>query len=331
MFNENINDLKNVVPSLGVMKLYKMLIDVYKRGERRYNLNPLEMMKILIALGDKYKLIDKIILLCFGVVKIEDVSVSEEILPISRFKESSLSEDEKKLLQNENEDERPAGLAAPVSILKTNIGTVIIGYDYAYVNKPEYTPNVVLTEEEEKIKNDVDINTDINYPYIKVDGDNNNLLLYPVYKYSDYVEKKQKHENEYFTIDVEHLILKDIYLTNPIKYEDDKERYILKTIDEVDKNTLPNIPGYSFKYTLIKRDKNNKSKLIKHILHYENENGQVLQFINDLNYAIHTIYLNPADNKYYKEKTYLANVKQMIEDNKEISKVEYNDEDYIEE
>ena len=54
MFNENIDDIKNVVPSINIIKLYSMLKDIYKRGQFQYPLTPIDMMKIFISLGNKY-------------------------------------------------------------------------------------------------------------------------------------------------------------------------------------------------------------------------------------------------------------------------------------
>ena len=143
MFNENIKELSNVVPSLSIMKLSSMISDIYKHNKESYLLNEIDMQKLFFNYGDKYTLIDKIIMLLFGVVRVDNYVINEEKIPKERVSENDLSDKE----QNINVKE----LVTPVVELYSNVGTVVIGYDYAYVNYQEYSPSIELSEVQKAI------------------------------------------------------------------------------------------------------------------------------------------------------------------------------------
>ena len=305
MFNENIDEIKNIVPSVNIIKLYSMLKDIYKRGKFQYSLTPIDMMKIFISLGNKYITIDKIILLMFGVKSIKSFEVKEETIPIERFNFNSLSDEEKEALNNEDEIKRPKGLTTPVSVLDTNVGIVVIGYDYAYVAKESFTPNIEISEEDRKISEDDEIKFNINYPYIKIDVYNNELITYPIYTYDIIKDNKQKYNIDYFVINDEKHIFKHCYSKQPIKFdENDTNKYIPKTVEEIygTEHKTPTVNGYEFSRCYYKDLIN-----MKLILEYKDEDDKLFQFINYNDCSVSTISFDYPRNIYMCEKNYFIN------------------------
>ena len=301
MFNENIDDIKTIVPSLNIIKLSQILHDIYKHGKIQYQLTPIDMMKIFISLGDKYKTIDKVILLMFGVKSIKSFKVEEEKIPIERINPNSLTEDEKEAINNEDETKRIKELSAPVSILDTNIGIVVIGYDYAYVAKETFTPNIEISEEDKKIIEDENIKFNINYPYIKIDYENDTLLTYPIYTYDIIRDNKQKYSIDYFFINIDKSIFKHIYNKEPIKMD---ENSMSKTTEEILGNKkLPHVDGYNFVKCFYKNIVN-----MKLVLEYKNnEDDKIFQFINYNDYSVSTVSFDYNNNEYIREKNYFIN------------------------
>ena len=99
MFNENIDDLNDVIPSLAIMRLSFMLKDIYKHAKKPNLLNEVEMQKLYINYGDKYNAIDKVVLLIYGITSINNYKIDEEKIPISRVNIESLNEKEKALIK----------------------------------------------------------------------------------------------------------------------------------------------------------------------------------------------------------------------------------------
>ena len=305
MFNENIDDIKNIVPSINIIKLYSMLKDIYKRGKFQYPLTPIDMMKIFISLGNKYITIDKIILLMFGVKSIKSFEVKEENTPIERFNINSLSDEEKAILNSEEETNKPKVLTTPVSILDTNVGIIVIGYDYAYVAKETFTPNIEISAEDKKISEDNEIKFNINYPYIKIDVYNNELITYPIYPYEIMKNNKQKYNIDYFIINDEKNIFKHCYSKQPIKFdENDTNKYIPKTVEEIygTEHKIPIVEGYEFCRCYYKDLIN-----MKLVLEYKNEDDNLFQFINYNDCSVATVSFNYSTNTYMREKNYFIN------------------------
>lgn len=310
MFNENIKELSNVVPSLSIMKLSSMISDIYKHNKESYLLNEIDMQKLFFNYGDKYTLIDKIIMLLFGVVRVDNYVINEEKIPKERVSENDLSDKE----QNINVKE----LVTPVVELYSNVGTVVIGYDYAYVKKQEYTPNIELTELQKAINEDDNVYYDINYPYVFIDNENNVLEIYPILKYDkDKHILISKYEFDKYIIDLNNSMFKRFYNKDIVKYNENN--CTIKNKEDVYKDKdLPVINKYKFNRIFdktVNKDNILKYKLITEYIS-ENDENKLFQFINNNDYSLETVYYKDNMNCYIHEKTYFINLYNSSEEQK---------------
>lgn len=309
MFNENIKELTNVVPSLSMMKLSSMINDIYKYNKDRYTLNEVDMQKLFFNYGDKYTLMDKIIMLIFGVVKVDNYIINEEKISKDRIPEKELSDKEKDINVKE--------LVTPVIELYSNVGVVVIGYDYAYVKKPEFTPNIELTDMQKALDDDNNILYDINYPYIYIDNENNVLEIYPVLEYDiDKHIATSKHSFDKYVVDINNSMFKRYYNKKYIMF--DEANCNIKDKEEVYKDKdLPHVEGYKFSKIFDKtvtKDNVIKYKLITEYV--SDDEDKVFQFVNCNDYSIETVYYQDRFNTYFHEKTYFINMYNDNEENK---------------
>lgn len=293
MFNENIDDLNDVIPSLAIMRLSFMLKDIYKHAKKPNLLNEIEMQKLYINYGDKYNAIDKVVLLIYGITSINNYKIDEEKIPISRVNIESLNEKEKALYEK---NELPE-LITPKVILETNIGSVVIGYDYAYVRKETFTPNIELTDEQKIMLDDERLTFDVNYPYISIDPDNQIITISPIVSYEVFTMKdKPKHTYEKYIIDIQKYEFKRAHSCEPIKYMEEYE------IIEVAEDKRPNIDNWDYNKSYLIKEGNNE----KLIIEYTKESKQ-FQIITKNDYSISTISFDEQINEYIKEKLYFVN------------------------
>lgn len=290
MFNENISDLKNIIPSIAILRLSDMIKDIYKNTNKQNLLNGVELQKLYINYGDKYTAIDKAIMLIYGITRIDNYKIDEEIINIDRVNILSLNETEKELYDKGKLNK----VATHKLILSTNVGDVVIGYDYAYVRKETYTPNIELTPEQETILNDERLIFDLNYPYIKIDPYKQLIYIHPVITYKIFTkEEEPKHNTETYIIDVNEYKFIKIYSKQPLKETDE--------IINNEKDNFLKVEGWSYDKTFIKR-----GKQIKKVIQYKN-NSNILQFITNQDYSITTISFNDTYKEYIAEKTYFIN------------------------
>ena len=293
MFNENIDDLNDVIPSLAIMRLSFMLKDIYKHAKKPNLLNEVEMQKLYINYGDKYNAIDKVVLLIYGITSINNYKIDEEKIPISRVNIESLNEKEKALY---DKNELPE-LITPKVILETNIGSVVIGYDYAYVRKETFTPNIELTDEQKIMLDDERLTFDVNYPYISIDPDNQIITISPIVSYDVFTMKdKPKYTYEKYIIDIQKYEFKRAHSCEPIKYMEEYE------IIEVSEDKRPNIDNWDYNKSYLIKEGNNEELIIE----YTKESKQ-FQIITKNDYSISTISFDEQINEYIKEKLYFVN------------------------
>lgn len=293
MFNENIEELKDIIPSLAIIKLCAMIRDIYKHAEHPNILNEVDMQKLYINYGEKYTTIDKVILLIYGVTSVSSYRIEEENIPIDRFSKESLSDKEKEKIEKENIKE----LTSPKIIIDSNIGTVVIGYDYAYVRKEEYTPNVELTEKQKTIRDDKTILFNINYPFMRISPDTNDIFVHPVNTYEQYKKLEPfRYNNELYKINTKDYVFIRSYSKKP--YEITEE---MKSVELPDEKIIK-IDNWTYKsshaYT-----KGNKEKLITEYLN----NDKRLQIVANNDYSITIISFNEQLGEYMCEKSYFVN------------------------
>ena len=293
MFNENIDELRDIIPSVAIMRLYAMLKDVYKNGNKPYLLNEVDMQKLYINYSDKYTPIDKVILLTYGITSISNYKIDEETISIERVNIKSLSEKEKGLYDKKELKE----LVTPKVVLDSNVGTVVIGYDYAYVRKETYTPNVEITDEQKVILDDERLVFDMNYPYIHINPDDQILTIRPLIDYDIFTMKTPaKYTYEKYVIDIQKYDFKRFHTKQPYKYTDGCEQ-----IEQQEKD-IPKIEGWEYtKSYLIKKDP--KEKLI---IEYTKDD-KTFQFITNNDYSVATISFDDTLNEYIISKTYFVN------------------------
>lgn len=292
MFNENIDDNVNV-PSLGVLKLSFLLQDMYDN----YTLTPIEMQNLMNHYGDKYTHIDKVIMLIYGITSVKSYILNEEKIDKQRVNNEDLTDKEKQTENNE--------LITPQIVLDTNIGDLVIGYDYAYIKKPTYTPNVELSEIEKIIATDEHINYDINYPFIFIDNHDENLYIIPPIEYNKFIndfinpDSLVQYDNM-FIVNVSSLDMQHIYSAQP--FDQNKGETI-----EVDSESLK-LNNYNYDTSFkITDNKNNFVYLVRqHKSTQPNATDneyKLYQIIVDDHYNIYNIYWN--NDHYICEKLYL--------------------------
>lgn len=289
MFNELIND--NVdVPSLGVLKLYFVLQDLYSNCETTYNLSPIDMQNIMNHYGDKYKHIDKVIMLVYGITSVNSYTLNEEKLDKSRFDPNELTDKEKQAKGNE--------LITPQIVLDTNIGELVIGYDYAYIKKPTYTPNIELSEKTKTILRDERINYNIDYPYIFINPHNEYINVIPPFEYNKYIEMLDTTtDNNIYYINIKTLEMKRFYRHQPLtKTEDETIKQQNKPIE---------IDNYIYDTTFISKQTNNNENYVYLVEQHKNKQDEniLYQLIIDNHYNVYNIYY--IDSYYMCEKLYL--------------------------
>lgn len=293
MFNENIDELHDIIPSIAIIRLCCMVRDIYKHSNTPNMLNEVDMQKLYINYGDKYNPIDKVILLIYGVTSISDYRIDEESIPIDRINKETLSEKEKELYDKGELKE----LTTPKVILNSNVGTVVIGYDYAYVRKEEYTPNVEITDEQKIILEDTRLSFNINYPYISIDPYNNILCVSPIISYKEFtMEEAPKHSIDKYIIDVNRYNFQRIYSKQPYtKYEDYK-------IIDIKPDKILNIDGWEYKQSLLKNNDKKETMIIEYT-----KDDKLFQFIIPNDYSMATISYEDNSGEYIYTKSYFIN------------------------
>ena len=291
MFNENIDD-NATIPSMGVLKLWFVLQDM----KTNYAFTPIDMQNLINHYGDKYKHIDKIIMLIYGVSTVKSYTLNEEKIDKSRVNTNELTDKEKQTDIKE--------LITPQVVLDTNIGELVIGYDYAYVKKPTYTPNVELTAKEKVVSNDERILYNIDYPYIFVDCNNNILKVVPPIDYDTYINSLSDKQDkpDYYEINIESLDMKHIYLCQPFDSNQGEQT------DKITKALELN--DYTFDCNFIIKQCVNDSEDIYLVQQYklmqkesDEEVAKVYQLVIDNHYNVYNIYWR--DSNYICEKLYL--------------------------
>ena len=304
MFNENIDD-KVDVPSMGVLKLWFVLQDM---NLPNYNYTPVDMQNLMNHYGDKYTHIDKVIMLIYGVSTVKSYTLNEEKIDKARVNPKDLTDREKQTDSNE--------LITPQVILDTNIGELVIGYDYAYVKKPIYTPNVELSDKDIAVSTDERIIYNINYPYIFIDCHNETLKVIPPIDYDTYIttlgeqptasdhwnsEAKQRGETDSYIIDIKTLDMRHIYSRQPFDSNDGE------LTDKITKAL--GLSDYTFDCNfIIKSADDNGERLAENIYlvqQYKQTNGgdKLYQLIIDNHYNVYNIYWQNSG--YICEKLYL--------------------------
>ena len=259
MFNENISEDVDV-PSAGVLKLWFVLQDLYCEHLERNNFSPIELQKMINHYGDKYTHTDKVIMLIYGITTVKSFVLNEEKLPKDRFNKDDLSKDE----LNENIKE----LSTTQTILDTNIGELVIGYDYAYVRKTLYTPNVELTGVDKFISEDKRVLYNINYPYIFIDNHNQQLKIIPPVDYDVYIMlNPPKYSEDIYFVDIKSLDMTRLYEREPFNSEQGEETENIKTTID--------IPNYTFnKNFVVKQTEENNQEYIYLVQEYVKQDSE---------------------------------------------------------
>lgn len=291
MFNENIDD-NATIPSMGVLKLWFVLQDM----KTNYGFTPIDMQNLINHYGDKYKHIDKIIMLIYGVSTVKSYTLNEEKIDKSRVNTNELTDKEKQTDVKE--------LITPQVILDTNIGELVIGYDYAYVKKPTYTPNIELTEKERIINDDERIIYNIDCPYIFIDCNKNILKVIPPIDYDTYINALSDTQNkvDYYEINIESLDMKHTYICQP--FDSNKGERTDKITKALELN------DYTFDCNFIIKQCVNDNEDIYLVQQYkatQKENNEevakIYQLVIDNHYNVYNIYWQ--NNDYICEKLYL--------------------------
>lgn len=293
MFNENIEELHDIIPSIAIMRLYDMVKDIYKNGKKQYMLNEVDMQKLYINYGDKYTSIDKVILLIYGITSISEYRIEEEKIPIERVNISTLSEKERTLYDKNELHE----LVTTKIIINSNVGIVVIGYDYAYVKKEIYTPNIEINDDDKVMLDDDRLVFNINYPYISIKPDEQIINISPLIKYDEFImETKPKHSLELYIIDIINYKFTHTYTTKPLEITD-KYKVI-----ELSQDKILKIDNWTYKasYSV----KGEKERLV---VEYINNDNKVFQYICDNDYSISVISFDTEFGEYIKTKTYFIN------------------------
>ena len=293
MFNENIEELHDIIPSIAIMRLYDMIKDIYKNGKKPYMLNEVDMQKLYINYGDKYTAIDKVILLIYGIISISEYRIEEEKIPIERVNISTLSEKERALYDKNELHE----LVTTKIIINSNVGVVVIGYDYAYVRKEIYTPNIEINDDDKVMLDDDRLVFNINYPYISIKPDEQIINISPLIDYDEFIMKtKPKHSLELYTIDVINYKFTHTYSTKPLEITDEYE------VVELSPDKIPTIDGWAYKASYFR--KGEKEQLV---IEYTNDDNKVFYYICDNDYSISVLSYDAESSEYIKTRTYFIN------------------------
>ena len=291
MFNENIDDKANV-PSMGVLKLWFVLQDM---GIQGHNYTPVDMQNLMNHYGDKYTHMDKVIMLIYGVSTVKSYTLNEEKIDKARVNPKDLTDREK---QNDSNE-----LITPQVILDTNIGELVIGYDYAYVKKPIYTPNVELSDKDIAVSSDERIIYNIDYPYIFIDCHNETLKVIPPIDYDTYITTLGEHgETDSYIIDIKTLDMKHIYSRQPFDSNDGE------LTDKITKVLELNDYTFDCNFVIKHGVNENGERLAEDIYlvqQYKQTNGgdKLYQLIIDNHYNVYNIYWQ--NDGYICEKLYL--------------------------
>ena len=286
MFNENI-DNKACVPSTGVFKLWFVLNDIYKNSSIKNELTPIELQQLMNNYGDKYTHIDKIIMLIYGVSVVNSFDLNEEKIAKTRINTADLTD-------KETSDDITE-LITPQIVLDTNIGELVIGYDYAYVKKQLFTPNVDISGIDKLVSEDERVVYNINYPYIYIDNHNEKLKIIPPISYENFIMlSKPEHDIDYYTIDINTLKMVRVYDTQP---------FDISTTERTDKvNKALDIDGYTHDDNYIIRD----GDYLYMVQHYKSSSDdKCYQIVVDNRFNVYNIYWQV--DKYICEKRYLDN------------------------
>lgn len=293
MFNENIEDLHDIIPSIAIMRLHDMINDIYKHSKKPYLLNEVDMQKLYINYGDKYTAIDKVVLLIYGITSVSDFKIEEEKIPIERININTLNDKEKELYDKNELKE----VVATKIVINSNVGEVVIGYDYAYVRKETYTPNIEISDEEKIMLEDDRLIFNINFPYINIKPYEQIVNISPLITYEEFTMKnKPKYDMELYTIDVRNYKFTRIHNKQPIKITDGYEKI------ELTSNKILVLEGWNFETSFAK--KGDKEKLV---IEYKNNNNKIFQYICNNDYSISTISFDDDLNDYIITKTYFIN------------------------
>lgn len=212
MFNENIDDLHDIIPSLAIMRLCAMVRDIYKDAKKPNILNEIDCQKLYLNYGDRYNQIDKVIMLIYGITEVNEYRIDEEKISIERIDLSTLSDKEKELYDKKELNE----VATTKLILNTNIGELVIGYDYAFVRKEVYTPNIEISEEDKILINDDNLKFNINYPIIVINPSKQLLTIKPIINYKQFIgEEPLTHTFDEYHIDINEYSFSHVYNTKP--------------------------------------------------------------------------------------------------------------------
>lgn len=281
MFNENVNDMNDVVPSKPIISLRQMIKDIYSEHEERNTLTELQMQKIFINLDNKYTLIDKIILLLYGVTNIEAYAIDKEMIPIERFDKKNLTEKELECKE----------LESTKLIIETNNGTLIIGYDYAYMRKQTYTPNIILNEHQKQLTEDERVIYNIDYPYVYVK--NNDIYILPIVEYNVFItQENPKYKTDCYHINVDNNVFEHKISSSFIDTTE------LQNIDM-------NIDNYMMKEFIPVKCSyvdDNKKCIIIDYKNKDDENIKLQYIIDDINISV--IYNDTELNEIIKKTTY---------------------------
>lgn len=310
MFNENIDE-GVLVPSEGVLKLSVVLDDLYahvpNHSPRIHS--PIEMQKLINNYGDKYTNTDKIIMLVFGVTCVKSFTLNEENISKSRVHPDDLSEQER--------DEKITELVCPQLVIETNVGDVVIGYDYAYVRKPTFTPNVVIDERTQKIMKDDRIEYDIDYPHISINNHDAILTLVPPVVYEDVIAGKSFIDT--YLINTHSLEMTRTFAKEPFSSDGCKEIDAKSTID---------VNGYSHpkNFLVEEHDEDGKTTNIFLVQQLSNDEGKLFQFIVDNHYNLFHVTFSDVFKQYICQKHYLKNIQGFMDETRDQSLTTHADE-----
>ena len=315
MFNENIDDLHDIIPSLAIMRLCAMVRDIYKNAKKPNILNELDMQKLYINYGDRYNQIDKVIMLIYGVREVNEYRIDEEKISIKRIDLSTLSDKEKELYDKKELKE----VATTKLLLNTNVGELVIGYDYAFIRKEIYTPNIEIDKDEKLMIEDNKLNFNIDYPIIVINPNKQFLTIKPIINYKQFIgEEPLTHSFDEYHIDINEYTFSHVYDIKPYTYEegdkivnlpDDKifnmtDRTYIKSYDKIDNG----IESLVMEYIEDTTDNNNNvasDEIVNNnINNINNENSKVFQIILSSDYSLSYISYYPIMTNYLIEKIY---------------------------
>ena len=320
MFNENIDDLHDIIPSLAIMRLCAMVRDIYKNAKKPNILNELDMQKLYINYGDRYNQIDKVIMLIYGVREVNEYRIDEEKISIKRIDLSTLSDKEKELYDKKELKE----VATTKLLLNTNVGELVIGYDYAFIRKEIYTPNIEIDKDEKLMIEDNKLNFNINYPIIVINPNKQFLTIKPIINYKQFIgEEPLTHSFDEYHIDINEYTFSHVYDIKPYTYEesdkivnlsDDKifnmiDRTYIKSYDKIDNGIESLVMEYIEDLdkdldsnNVVGSERNNNKDVDSN--NVADKNSKIFQIILSSDYSLSYISYYPIMSNYLIEKIY---------------------------